>query len=82
MAELLDTNYQFTAVFAEGRPGHWQFDLEGYAARRLRAAAVGTIVPLRIDTYADEARFFSYRRATHRGEPSYGRQFSLIGLPR
>ena len=25
-------------------------------------------------------RFFSYRRATHRGEPDYGRQISLIGL--
>jgi len=35
-----------------------------------------------MDTYADESRFFSFRRATHRGEPAYGRQFSLIGLPR
>ena len=33
-----------------------------------------------LDTYADEARFFSFRRATHRGEPDYGRQISLIGL--
>ena len=61
--------------------GHWQFDLEGYVAARLRAAGVGTVEPLGLDTYADEARFFSYRRATHRGEPTYGRQFSLIGLP-
>ena len=36
---------------------------------------------LGLDTYSDEASFFSYRRATHRGEPTYGRQFSLIGLP-
>ena len=67
--------------FSPGRPGHWQFDLEGYAAQRLRAAGVGTVEPLGLDTYSDEARFFSYRRATHRGEPTYGRQFSLIGLP-
>ena len=33
-----------------------------------------------LDTYADEARFFSYRRATHRGEPDYGRQIAIIGL--
>jgi copper oxidase (laccase) domain-containing protein len=26
------------------------------------------------------ARFFSYRYATHRDEPSYGRQISIIGL--
>lgn len=68
-------------LFAPGRPGHWQFDLEGYAAGRLRAAGIGTVEPLGLDTYSDEARFFSYRRATHRGEPNYGRQFSLIGLP-
>jgi YfiH family protein len=69
------------AFFAPGRPGHWQFDLAGYAAKRLRAAGVGTVEALGLDTYADEDRFFSYRRATHRGEPTYGRQFSLIGLP-
>ena len=66
--------------FAPGREGRWQFDLEGYAAARLRAAGVARVDPLGLDTYADEARFFSYRRATHRGDPTYGRQFSLIGL--
>jgi polyphenol oxidase len=66
--------------FTDGRDGKHQFDLEGYVAMRLAAAGVGTIEPLGIDTYADPARFYSYRRATHRGEPSYGRQISLIGL--
>ena len=32
------------------------------------------------DTYAQEERFYSFRRATHRKEPGYGRQISLIGL--
>jgi len=67
--------------FSPGRPGHWQFDLAGYAAGRLRAAGVDRVEPLGFDTYANPDRFFSYRRATHRGEPTYGRQFSLIGLP-
>lgn len=67
--------------FAQGREGRWQFDLEGYVSARLQGAAVVSVDPLGLDTYADEARFFSYRRATHRGEPTYGRQFSLIGLP-
>lgn len=67
--------------FVPGRPGHWQFDLEGYIAGRLRQAKVGTVQRLALDTYSDPERFFSYRRATHRGEPTYGRQFSLIGLP-
>jgi polyphenol oxidase len=67
--------------FLAGRPGHHQFDIEAYAVSRLAAAGVRRIEALGLDTYPDEARFFSYRRATHRGEPGYGRQFSLIGLP-
>ena len=68
--------------FVEGRAGHRQFDLEAYVAHRLAAAGVTKVAVLGLDTYADETRFFSYRRATHRGEPGYGRQISLIGLAR
>jgi YfiH family protein len=66
--------------FAPGRAGHRQFDLEGYVAARLEAAGLGAVERLGLDTYADEVRFFSFRRATHRHEPDYGRQISLIGL--
>ncbi len=66
--------------FAPGKPGHHQFDLEAYAAHRLAAAGIRTVEMLGLDTYADAARFYSYRRATHRGEPDYGRQISIIGL--
>ncbi len=66
--------------FAPGAPDKWQFDLERYVAARLERAGIGGIEPLSLDTYADEARFFSFRRATHRGEADYGRQMSLIGL--
>ncbi|MBX9796471.1 peptidoglycan editing factor PgeF [Sphingomonas sp.] len=67
--------------FTPGRAGHHQFDLEGYVAHRLAAAGVQTVAAPGLDTYADAARFFSYRRATHRGEAGYGRQISLIALP-
>ena len=67
--------------FAPGREGHWYFDLEGYVEARLDAMGVGIVECLGLDTYAGEGRFHSYRRATHRGEPTYGRQYSLIGLP-
>lgn len=67
--------------FFAGRPGHQQFDIEAYVAARLATAGVGRVETLGLDTYADEAAFFSYRRATHRGEPDYGREISLIGLP-
>lgn len=66
--------------FADGRAGHAQFDLEAYVTHRLATAGVPRIEALGLDTYADEARFFSYRRATHRDEPSYGRQIAIIGV--
>jgi len=66
--------------FAAGREGHAQFDLEGYVAHRLAAAGVRTVEMMGLDTYADAGRFYSFRRATHLGEPDYGRQISIIGL--
>jgi hypothetical protein len=66
--------------FAPGRAGHFQFDLEGYVAWRLETAGAGKVERLGLDTYGDAARFYSFRRATHRAEPAYGRQISLIGL--
>jgi YfiH family protein len=62
------------------RPGHPHFDLPGYVAERLRAAGLATVHDLARDTYADEAGCFSYRRATHRGEPDYGRMVAAIAL--
>lgn len=66
--------------FAQGRPGHQQFDLPGYLLGRLARAGVARPAALHLDTYADADRFFSYRRATHRGETDYGRQVGAIGL--
>jgi YfiH family protein len=66
--------------FAAGRPGHHRFDLEAYIAARLAAAGIARVDALGLDTFADESRFYSFRRATHRGEPDYGRQISLIGV--
>ncbi len=66
--------------FAEGPSGKPHFDLESYLLARLAAAGLARVEALGQDTYAQPDRFYSYRRATHRGEPSYGRQISLIGL--
>ena len=66
--------------FSDGPAGQPHLDLEAYCVARLAAAGVRSVAALGLDTYADEARFFSYRRATHRAEPDYGRQLSVIGL--
>jgi hypothetical protein len=71
-------NGRFFIVGPAGKP---HFDLEGYVAARLRAAGLGRVETLGLDTYADTGRFFSFRRSTHRGEPDYGRQISLVALP-
>lgn len=76
-AEQTPENERF---FRAGREGHAWFDLEGYVASRLRDAGLTKVGMLGEDTYAQEGRFYSFRRATHRAEASYGRQISLIGL--
>jgi polyphenol oxidase len=76
-AEADPANERF---FGSGKPGHHQFDIEGYVAARLAAAGVRQIECLGQDTYSQPDRFFSYRRTCHAGEPDYGTQISLIGV--
>jgi copper oxidase (laccase) domain-containing protein len=57
------------------------FDLPGLIESRVERTGIGRFENLRLDTYADEARFFSYRRTTHRKEPDYGRLVAGIALP-
>lgn len=66
--------------FTLGREGHHQFDLEGLVLSRLAASGLTRIEALGEDTYSQPERFFSYRRATHKGEADYGRQIALIAL--
>jgi polyphenol oxidase len=71
-------NQRFFAPSA--RQGHAKFDLPGYIVERLRRAQVGRLEDLSHCTYADAAQFFSFRRATHRGERDYGRHINAIAL--
>jgi len=66
--------------FAAGKPGHAMFDIAAYVATRLAAAGVTRIAIGGQDTYALPQDYFSYRRACHKGEDTYGRQLSVIGL--
>ncbi len=77
-AEADEANERF---FAQGKPGHWQFDIEGYVAARLAAFGITQVECLGQDTYSQPDRFFSYRRSCHRAENGYGGQMSMIGLP-
>jgi YfiH family protein len=61
------------------RSGHAMLDLPGYIIARLLAAGVAAD-DMRLCTYADAERFYSYRRATHQSESDYGRLLSAIAI--
>jgi len=65
--------------FRPGSGDRQHFDLTGYVHQRLERAGVGHIERLDINTCTTEA-YFSNRRRTHRGEPDYGRNASVIVL--
>ena len=71
----------FTDFFKSGVSAEKRlFDLPGFVLSRLRAAGVGACEWIAADTFADEERFYSNRRAFHRGEADYGRLLSAIML--
>jgi copper oxidase (laccase) domain-containing protein len=71
-------NHRFFVTAASGKP---HFGLESYLVHRLLSAGIEEVEALGLDTYSNPDRFYSYRRATHRGEADYGRQLSAIALP-
>ncbi len=68
------------AVFFKtaGRDGHFLFDLPGNLVKILKNLGLADIETTVGDTCTDEDRFFSYRRATQRGEKDYGRALAAI----
>lgn len=67
--------------FAPGAsPEKRMFDLPGFVLDRLRAAGVADCAWIGRDTCAEEADFFSNRRAVKRAEGDYGRLLSAIML--
>jgi YfiH family protein len=70
-----------SAFFRTGAaPDKRMFDLPGYVLSRLERAGVTGADWIGHDTCAEDALFFSNRRAFHRGEPDYGRLLSAIAL--
>ena len=78
--QFLEADRDNARFFVAGRDGKAQFDLEAYVVHRLIAAGIDEVEALNLDTYTQPDRFFSFRRATHRGEADYGRQLSAIAI--
>ena len=80
-AEFLTADPAYARFFARPSPSERpRFDLPGFVAHRLECTGVGRVERQSRCTYQNESHFFSYRRATHRKEPDYGRQISAIVL--
>ncbi len=77
---FLKEDASFARFFAHGVGDKHQFDLPGFGLHMLREAGVGTAEWTGHCTYSDPARFYSYRRTTHKGEADYGRLISVIRL--
>jgi polyphenol oxidase len=77
---FLESDPTNSRYFIDGPAGKPHFDLPEYLRERLRSAGLVEIEILGLDTYAEADRFYSFRRARHRGEADYGRQVSLIGI--
>jgi polyphenol oxidase len=78
---FLQQDQSYSRFFmASSKADHFMFDLPAYLRMRLKAAGLTSVHDLALCTYADESRFYSYRRATHRGEADYGRLISAIAL--
>lgn len=81
---------EFEAQFLAAAPGNARFfmvppgktkahfDLPGFVAHRLAQSGLHSVESQSACTYADPARYFSYRRNTHEGAHDYGRQISAI----
>lgn len=80
LRRFLEADSENERFFAPGRSGHHGFDLEGFVLSRLARSGIARVEAIGQDTYSQPDRFFSYRRSTHRGEATYGRQMSLIAL--
>lgn len=78
---FMDEEPESARFFAGGQGDRAQFDLPGFCLWRLREAGLGEAAWTGHCTYADPARFYSYRRSCHQSEPDYGRLVAAIMPP-
>ena len=80
LEQFTDENPEFSRFFTNGAGDRYLFDLPSFCLHQLRAEDIAHAEWVGHCTYADESRFYSYRRTTHRKESDYGRMISAIVL--
>lgn len=80
-ASFLEDKTTNAAFFTPGiKPLHYQFDLQAYLLTTLKRMGVVHCSALNMDTYSNEALFYSYRRSFHRQEADFGCQLAVLYL--
>ena len=79
MAPFLEDDKRASHFFKQ-QSEKFTINLPEYIRFRLERAGIVNIQLANKDTYALEKDYFSYRRATHKGETDYGRQISAISI--
>ncbi|WCR55397.1 MAG: Multicopper polyphenol oxidase [Bartonella clarridgeiae] len=78
--QFIERDNQFEKYFLKtDKADHFSFNLWTFIINQLKKEGVHASC-LKLCTYQNEKRFFSYRRTIHRNEPDYGRQISVIML--
>jgi YfiH family protein len=80
LEDFIATDMDFTRFFTNGQGDRYLFDLPSFCLHPLRTKGIAHAEWVGHCTYADESRFYSYRRTTHRKESDYGRMISAIIL--
>ncbi|ABM44894.1 hypothetical protein X471_00071 [Bartonella bacilliformis str. Heidi Mejia] len=78
--QFMNYQNQFQKYFLKtDKENHFSFNLWAFIMDKLQQEGINASC-LHLCTYQNEQNFFSYRRATHRNEPDYGRQISALML--
>ncbi len=80
LEQFIDEDPAFSRFFTNGTGDRYLFDLPSFCLHQLRSEDIAHAEWVGHCTYADDSRFFSYRRTTHRKESDYGRMMSAIVL--
>jgi len=79
---FIDASEQFARFFTQDEGEKPHFDLGSFCQEQLSASGIFASELLPIDTFDEKNRFFSYRRARGQHESGYGRNISVICLPK
>ncbi|MFT6121467.1 MAG: YfiH family protein, partial [Yoonia sp.] len=79
-ATFVDADTYNTRFFLPGQGDRFYFDLPAFGLHRLQEIGVRRAAWTGNCTYADEKRFYSYRRSVHQKQADYGRLVATIRL--